>query len=79
MDDLTPLLPILVAATKHRGPGRRELARVFLALASKLKDTPDQLRWWSDEHSGLWIQEKDAQRAVALVLDSYDTRGRTER
>lgn len=75
MDDLTPLLPILLAAAKRRGPGRRELAKIFLALAPKLKDTPHQLKWWTDEHGGLWVQEKNAKRAVAIVFDSFTKKG----
>ncbi len=71
MDDLTRLLPILMAATNGRGPGRRELAKVFLARATMLKDTPNQLKWWADEHGGLWVQEKNAERAIALVLDGF--------
>lgn len=71
MDDLTPLLPILLAAAKRRGPGRRELAKIFLALAPTLKDTPDQIKWWTGNWNDLWVQEKDAERAVALVFDSF--------
>jgi len=77
MDDLTRLLPILLAATNGRGPGRRELARVFLAQASRLKGKPDQLWFWADQHGGLWIQEKDADRAIEMTFEGFGEGKRT--